>query len=693
MVDPVGAREDVRKLKNHHFSHFGESSIKVVDLLEAAIAGNSLPFAPLQPQLAPNIEYKFNKDLRVFLPKGKTSNFGYSDGDVAENHLLDSILKTEDLSLSSRALSRHIIDWPSLYHFSPLRANLLRPFESFLKGKRVLEIGSGCGAMTRYLGEVGASVTALEGSLRRARITAARCRDLGNVLVFCDNAENFNNNELYDVVTLIGVLEYSRVFISGENPPLEMLRLARTLLKPEGVLIIAIENHLGLKYFAGAPEDHLGIPYSGINDHYQQNTAVTFGRRQLGRLLETAAFGQFTFLFPFPDYKLPNVIITEGGLKHPKASEICGNLLAQPSLQAQGRPYVGAFSEQSAWRSIAEEGIVDSVANSFLVLAPANDQLPLALSAQFDVTCAYIYSVDRRAEFTKETRIEQAVDQQLIVRKRRLYPDAVHAQTSLTQHLKNEIYRSGEILFAQLPRLLSRTGWSVETIANWAKPWVNYLFGKTLSGNEIPIADRRVPVEFWDCTPFNFLIDKNGELHCFDLEWLPDSPPLLGHVILRGLLHTFKRIDYFAKSDISINTSPIELSLQVAAIFDFKFSQDKVKEWLKVEQDFMHMATALNQEEVVGTQLKKLSLTFVDWFTRHRWSEPAVARLTTPVAKSGTVAGVHLLLIADFGISKALADTLDSFGAQSLPAWRLTVSSPTACPDPLFETPATTGLD
>ena len=328
---------------------------------------------------------------------------------------------------------------------------------------------------------------------------------------------------------------------------------------------------------------------------------------------------------------------------------------------------------------------MDSVANSFLVLASANDQLPLTLSAQFNVTCAYIYSVDRRAEFAKETRIKQEVNQQLIVCKHRLYPDTVPTQTSLTQHLENEIYRSGEILFTRLPRLLSRTGWSVETVANWAKPWIDYLSSKTLGGNEIQIADRNMPVEFWDCTPFNFLINKNGELHCFDLEWLPNSPPLLGHIVLHGLVHTFKRIDYFAKPDTNTNTNPIELSLQVAATFGLKFSQDKVQEWLKIEQDFMHMATGHDQEEVIGSE-KKLSLTFVDWYIRHRWPEPMVARLTTSVANPDIVANVHLLLIACSGISNALVDTLDSFSEQSLPAWQLTVFSPTVCPDPLFKT-------
>ncbi|MBK9953216.1 MAG: glycosyltransferase [Candidatus Competibacteraceae bacterium] len=630
-------------------------------------------------------EYIFSNDLHIFLPKEKTPYFGYSDGDTAENYLLDSIKKTKDLSLRGRALSRYIIDWPSMYHFSELRANLLRPFEPFIKKRHILEIGCGCGAMTRYMGEIGASVTALEGSLRRASIASARCRDLDNVSVFCDNAENFNNEELYDVVTLIGVLEYSRIFISGENPPLEMLRLARSLLKPEGTLIIAIENRFGLKYFAGAPEDHLGTPYSGISDHYQRNTAVTFGRRQLERLLEVAGLGKPAFLFPFPDYKLPNVIITETGLKHPNTSEIVGNLLVQQSLRAQGRPYVGAFSEQSAWYGIVEEGIVDSVANSFLILASTNNQLPPVLKDNLEKVCAYIYSVNRRAEYAKETFIEKTVDEKLVVHKRRLYPDGLYEQASLTQNLEKEKYKHGQILFNSLPRLLSKDGWSVETIAKWAKPWIDYLFSRALSSAEIPIADHVLPVELWDCTPFNFLIDKNGEADCFDLEWLPDSPPLLSHVVLRGLFHTFKRIDYFTKSDIDINEHAVELSLQVAALFGLKFSQEKINKWLKSERDFIYMATGLDSD-MVSPKLQLSPFSLMDWFKRHRWSDLAVARLTAYAAKLDSAIDIHILLIVDSGINSALADTLDAFAAQSLRTWRLTVFSPAACPDPLFET-------
>jgi tetratricopeptide (TPR) repeat protein len=48
LADPAQARSDAIRLRNHHFSHFGQSSKLAVDLIEAAWAQSPLPFAPLQ---------------------------------------------------------------------------------------------------------------------------------------------------------------------------------------------------------------------------------------------------------------------------------------------------------------------------------------------------------------------------------------------------------------------------------------------------------------------------------------------------------------------------------------------------------------------------------------------------------------------------------------------------------------------
>ena len=89
------------------------------------------------------------------------SDFAYSDGDDTERWLEEVISGASDVRLGSEEIERGIRDFPSRYHLSATRANLLRPLRDSLRG-RVLEIGAGCGAITRYLGENGGSIVALD---------------------------------------------------------------------------------------------------------------------------------------------------------------------------------------------------------------------------------------------------------------------------------------------------------------------------------------------------------------------------------------------------------------------------------------------------------------------------------------------------------------------------------------------------
>jgi len=192
----------------------------------------------------------------------------YSDGDEVELRIAKIIDQASDISVLSTELRGHCTDWPSLYHLASTRANILRPFATALTGN-ILEIGAGCGAITRYLGESGANVLALEGSQRRAAIARSRTRDLGNVTVLAERFDQFQCEHQFDVMTLIGVLEYANLFIASDTPALTMLQRVRSLLKPNGKLIIAIENQLGLKYFAGSLEDHVAQPMYGIEGRYR----------------------------------------------------------------------------------------------------------------------------------------------------------------------------------------------------------------------------------------------------------------------------------------------------------------------------------------------------------------------------------------------------------------------------------------
>ena len=105
-------------------------------------------------------------------------------------------------------------------------------------------MGAGGGAITRALGEKFASVDAIEGSIDRARICASRCRDLPQVRVFGADLSKIDPEPNYDLVVLIGVLEWSSGFLQGENPFQRCFNIASRALTENGKIFSRLRTSL-----------------------------------------------------------------------------------------------------------------------------------------------------------------------------------------------------------------------------------------------------------------------------------------------------------------------------------------------------------------------------------------------------------------------------------------------------------------
>lgn len=472
--------------------------------------------------------YQLEATTGCWVPTAHRAEFGYSDGDAVEERLLARVRATADRRVLSEELRAGITDWPSRYHLSPLRANLLRPLAGWLNGKTVLEIGAGCGALTRFLGELGAPVVALEGSPRRAAIAAARCADLANVAVIADSFQHFAPAARFDVITLVGVLEYARLFYPaapGVDPVDAMLARVRALLKPGGVLLLAIENQLGLKYFAGSREDHVAVPMHGIEDLYRADGVVTFGRAELGDRLDAAGLPARAWWYPFPDYKLPVSVLSEAAVSGRHGLDLAplpmGSVVADPQV-----PPHWNFSLEQAWRVIFRNRLAGELANSFLVAAGA-------AAADLPVADALVhhYAVDRRPAFAKAVTIRGAGDRALVTSVR-LAPEAPEPALPLRQHLYDAGFAPGELWHGRLLALLNRPGWTTATIAAWAQTWLAHLArraGVTLGWQ------RRLDGHLVDAVPRNLVVaGAHGEF--IDLEWELADGVGFDHLFYRGLM-------------------------------------------------------------------------------------------------------------------------------------------------------------
>ncbi len=248
-----------------------------------------------------NIECIGNVKLHFEYYKGEDL---YNEGDEAENTVLNTF--KNNLNPLDVLLNNH--EWAVLYHLSPLRKHIVSVM-NIDKTQNILEIGAGTGAISGALAELSNSVDCIDLSKRRSYANAYRNSRHDNINIYVGNFEDIKLTKKYDVVVIIGVLEYAGTFINSDKPYNKFLEYVCDYLCDDGKIYLAIENRFGLKYFAGCSEDHVGKPFVGI-EGYRDNKVRTFSYNEIKDML-SLYFKDIYFYFPFPDYKLPNIIFSE----------------------------------------------------------------------------------------------------------------------------------------------------------------------------------------------------------------------------------------------------------------------------------------------------------------------------------------------------------------------------------------------
>ncbi len=183
------------------------------------------------------------------------ADLGWVDG--SEAYIRDVFEQVGVVSDYPVEMAAFIRDWPSRYHLSHQRVNLMESVRSLLDPSwRALELGAGTGAITKWLACAVAEVDALEGSLERARVNRLRTRGDSNVRVLVGDMTTAPIHGDYNLATLIGVLEYTqpRRGQTRREACLRLLQRIRESLRDDGVLLVAIENRLGVQSWAGCSE-------------------------------------------------------------------------------------------------------------------------------------------------------------------------------------------------------------------------------------------------------------------------------------------------------------------------------------------------------------------------------------------------------------------------------------------------------
>ena len=380
------------------------------------------------------------------------------------------------------------------HHLSPERANLVRPLE-IPPLARILHIGAGCGALTRYLGEQAALVDAVEPVRARADCAAERTRDLLSVRVFVGDIADVPAVPTYDIVV---VSEFEDATHPGTDSDRSLVADLAARLVEGGSLVLGAPNKLGAKLLAGGSADG--------------GTGRVVDRRELTGLVTRAGLQPQTAV-AFPDHRSTRAVFRTD-LMPPGARSLLYRVPNFPSPDWTGTSEPLA-DERSLWRSFVQAGLAADTGNSFLLLAGKGGPSTLWPA---EVAGAF-YSVGRRGAFVTETLIDTSTSSPRL-RRRRLSAEPL---TGTLQMVVGELpVLPGDDMLDVLVDVDDER--SVRLLRTWV-----HLVDTALARSSA----HRPPL---DLVPHNLVVDADGGVHVVDNEWTADFATR-DLVLQRGVLY------------------------------------------------------------------------------------------------------------------------------------------------------------
>ncbi len=484
--------------------------------------------------------------------KGKDT---YSDGDI-EDYLLEVCKQNrqEEVLYQSK-------EWPVLYHLSDIRENILEWYP-ISKNDDILEIGSGCGAITGLLSRKAKTVTCIELSERRSLINAYRNKDCNNIRIMLGNFEDIAIENKYDYITLIGVWEYAGLYISGKDPYKLMLKMLKSHLKENGKIIIAIENKMGIKYWNGALEDHNGIRYGGLNDYIDSKNVRTFSKQEIEEILAEVGYDKLQFYYPMADYKLPDVIYSDEIMPNP------GEIRYYKCDYSDPRIY--NFNDAVVCDQLCRDQVFDYFANSLLIVCGEKEKDVVYAKYNRSRREKYristiVYRKDGRYYVSKKALNEEAKEHILRLKENEKRLNGSFGKIHVIEgEIRGEEYHSVYIegtdidsyLFSlrhKKEKLLSEIR---KILLEYMKPGDSELSDfylteefKDIFGSTVPECCNSLKVTNVDII-FSNLRLCDGKMYCFDNEWVFDFPIPYEYVIWRVLWDFYEKYRAYLKSYI-----------------------------------------------------------------------------------------------------------------------------------------------
>lgn len=219
---------------------------------------------------------------------------------------IDTHVGSEDFSDILHKDDRYFV-WENL---SEHRQGVLRwyPFNS---SGSVLEIGAGFGALTGALCDKLSRVVVTETDHLHAEYLAKRYSGRKNLIIYEDDITNITFEEKFDYIVLFGHFEIVANGKDEDELYIGYLQQLKALLKPQGIILLAVDNKYGIRLLCGSPDRYTNRPFEAIANYPNGTPGRLFTRRQLSAYIDRAGFSKKKFYSPLTDYRMPRVIYTD----------------------------------------------------------------------------------------------------------------------------------------------------------------------------------------------------------------------------------------------------------------------------------------------------------------------------------------------------------------------------------------------
>ena len=274
---------------------------------------------------------------------------------AAEFNEIKTIIET----IPADEWTRHIEEsrsYNQIFHLSDLRENAVG-FIPVTKEDIVLELNCGCGAVTGNLLRRAKKVTAVDGDREYCELAKLRHKTAENLTVVNKTPAEFlqETGETYTCIFMLDTLQRTEHMEEAKR----LLALAAEKLRKGGLLVVAVPNRYGMRYFAGGAYPGTDKYYSGIDGNFKNVPHTCFSRTELTGLMKAADFKDLELYYPYPDHHFPLSVFSDERL--PGSGELVTNQLSFNWER------FSIFDENMAFEGIREEGAFPVFSNSYLI--------------------------------------------------------------------------------------------------------------------------------------------------------------------------------------------------------------------------------------------------------------------------------------------------------------------------------------